>query len=163
MNRRAIGLGLGIAFCFYGSSALAQIAIIGMSVDNPQQNACGVILTPGIHSLTIRLYATTAPVKTAKFKIVSSCPVAWYGTPPNQEYNLTFPTCVNVGDQIENFGIEVFGSAQLCTLRVEPATGSSGIEMTDCAGGPMMGVSSCDVILPVRSSTWGSVKAMYKN
>ena len=125
-------------------SARAQSARIGISVDNPAQSSCNVSLIPGIHSLTIRLEGTVAPVKTARFKIVSSCPVAFYGTPANEEYDLTFPACLNAGDEIENFGIEVFGATQVCDIKVVPVSGASDIELTDCDGYPMWGAWASD-------------------
>jgi hypothetical protein len=123
-------------------SSLAQSARIGISVNTPAQSSCEVTLIPGVHSLTIRLDGTVSPVKTARFKVVSSCPVAFFGTPANQEYDLTFPTCLNAGDEIQNFGILVSGSTQVCTISVVPVSGSTNIELTDCNGNAMIGAWS---------------------
>jgi hypothetical protein len=141
--RRCFGILLVLALAL-PASAYAQQSLIGIKVDNGVQDGCSVSLIPGIHSLSIRLDATVAPVKTARFKVVSSCPVVFFGTPANQEYDLTFPTCLDAGGELENFGIQVFGSTQVCTIKVVPVTGSTGIELTDCDGHPMGGAATYD-------------------
>jgi len=157
MKHRAIGKCVALALaCGFASAtgAWAQQARIGIYVDNGVQSSCDVSLIVGIHSLTIRLDGTVAPVKTARFKLLSSCPLTYFGTPPNLEYDLTFGSCIGAGAQIENFGILVQGSTQVCTIKVVPVTGATNIELTDCDGVPMVGGWSHDGVFCVYTGNY---------
>lgn len=155
---RYIGILFAVALVL-PASVRAQQATIEITVDNGVQNTCEVSLIPGLHTLSIRLDATVAPVKTARFQIVSSCPVAFFGTPANQEYDLTFTTCLEAGDEIANFGLLVSGSTQVCTIKAVPLAGSSAIELTDCDGYAMIGVWPHD---PSIDCEWWGMLAPYR-
>lgn len=89
--------------------------------------------------MPVTLHGTLNPVKTARFKVVSSCPSVLILSPV--EFDLTFATCASAGETIATITVANFGSPVTCNFSIEPLDGDDRIELTDCDGFAMRG---CD-------------------
>lgn len=87
-----------------------------------------------------------------------------------------FPGCQSGAFQIAQLTFQIFGTSSSCAyLEVTPYPGDASIMVSDCSGvaeasntlGPLLvnydsGCGSLWCVLPVESSTWGRVKALYR-
>ena len=136
------------------SIAVAQSASIGVYLQGTTTKACD--LTGGqFYMLEVRLVHTVGPVKTARFKVVPSCPVT--GGP--FEFDLTFPNCIADGATMAT----IFVIADPCNqtyglwFDVVPATGETKIRLTDCDGYAMTGMDAfqtTDYDYPCDDVSW---------
>jgi len=127
------------------SSGLAQSATIGVYYyDGP--SACPVETTSSgqVWILNVKLVHTAGPLKTAKFKLVPSCPGATIlGA---LDYDLTFPSCVTDGATLAT--IYITQTPASCSdpwgfyFDVLGPAGETLIPLTDCDGYPLYGIDA---------------------
>jgi hypothetical protein len=119
----AVCVGLSVT-----TSSTAQTASIGVG--------CDLTVPTGLSFFSVTLTHTLAPIKTASFKVVTSCPV----TIINSDFTVIYGNCMDAGSLIGALAVQNNGpTITNCNFDVVPLPGYDDIELTDCDGYPMTG------------------------